>query len=167
MELPGPQRHSDCQAFAFHLLTEHGNDTVDHRVSIDHLMVQPDLPTRDAGKIQEVVNEAGLGLNVAADHRHLLGEVGRDRRVLAFELQLHIEPQICRVAHLQNDPIFVDFGPDDAGRRLKRDRPLDASYFIGESSETSGSVATHFRFATIPIVVAHPKISAIGSFFQQ
>src|SRR5258708_4437280 len=56
---------------------------------------------------------------------------------------------------------------NDPGGRLKRNFFTCISDFLEETGKTTRAIAAHFCFAAVTVVVTHPKISAVGRWFDQ
>ena len=69
--------------------------------------------------------------------------------------------QVFRLAQLQSDRFTVQFSPNQAGQRLKRNLLRCSGNFGSEARKTARTVSAHFRFPAVAVVVAHLEIGAV------
>ena len=87
-------------------------------------------------------------------------------KIFAFSGNLDPQTQIGWLTHLQRNQIAIEFCPNHARRRLKREFVLRARSSLRETRKTTRAVAAHFRFAAVGVVIAHAKIRAVRRFLQ-
>ncbi len=78
-----------------------------------------------------------------------------------------VQSQVSRLGHLQRHQVMSKLGANYARRSFKRNRSLRARDLIRKTREAPRAVATHLRLAAIGVKITHPKIGAVGRFFEQ
>src|ERR1700736_6361773 len=61
----------------------------------------------------------------------------------------------------------MQFGADHSGGRFKRNLALRSCHLAGEPGETTRTVAAHFRFASVAVVVPHSEIGPVCRVLQE
>lgn len=79
-----------------------------------------------------------------------------------FDEQAGWRTQILRRAHVDGHICGIEARENNASGGFKRENAWHrGEESSGKPGETTGSIATHFRFATVAVVIPHPKIRAV------
>jgi hypothetical protein len=85
-----------------------------------------------------------------------VNEMGRELN--ATDIESPAQDKAMRLAHRQSDEFAIQLGLNDSGLSFKTDVGEYSGNLVDKAREASRTVPAHLRFATVPVVIAHPKI---------